>query len=215
MRVYGLKSSAKSFGWLLGLLFFGLTILYPPVPFSVLAAASPLASALSGLRYNFSYTLTTGGIVWQIISYLHWQSFASIPWMSRTLVTEFAPYCFVPVTLPLCALVLWPRLVDYAARPTIIRGVLTVLLTLISSLVLIFLLDWVGGRVLLHILSISLMGNIEVRDLISVIWMTAIIQSVLFALPFLVIGGLLAWLQGYREDRLRSARRNASVTRQE
>ena len=79
--------------------------------------------------------------------------------------------------------------------------VLTMLLALLSSLLLVFLLDWVGGRVLLYLVRVSLTGNIEIRSLISLIWMTSIIQSTVLALPCLAVGGLLAWRQGYLETR--------------
>ena len=222
MRVYGLTSPVKSLGWLLGIICLGLALLYPPVPglyqsfpdFS-LSVSLPLERAFWDWHSNFSYVLATGGVVWQVIVYLHRQSFAGTIGNSRTLFSEFAPICFVPVTLTLSALILWRRVVDYAPRPTIVRGVLAVLFALLSSLLLVFLLDWVGGRALLYFVRISLTGNIEIRSLISVIWITSIVQTIVLALPCLAVGGLLAWRQGYLETRARSLRRNTRTARQE
>jgi len=208
MRVYGLKSSAKSLGWLAGLIFFALAVLYPSFPgLSNSLGYSPGTNIVSIWQYDFTILFTSGGIAWHVVEYLRWQTFANSPWTLRTMFTEFSPYCFVPITLPISVILLWRRLVDEAVRPTIVRGVLTALSALICSLALVFLLDWLGGHALLYMLSISLMANLEVRALISEIWITALFQSVLLLLPCLVLGGLIAWRQGRLETRASFARR--------
>ncbi|HXR64763.1 MAG TPA: hypothetical protein VN729_02495, partial [Ktedonobacteraceae bacterium] len=130
MRVYGLKSPAKSLGWLLGLIIFGLAILYPPVPRSGFSFYSFYASPTTLSTW---YGLTTGGIGWHVIAYIRWQTIVNNPWTLRTMFTEFSPYCFVPVTLPISVIILWRKLVDEAVRPTIVRGVLTTLSALVCS----------------------------------------------------------------------------------
>lgn len=206
MRVYGLKLPMKSQGWLLAVICFGLAVLHPP--FSGLSASGnlPFDSAAFGWRFNFSSLLATGGIAWHVISYLHWRSMF-YPSSDRMLVTLFAPYCFVPVVLALCVAILWRRLVDYAQSPTILRGVLSVLFALISSLVLIFVLDQIGGRMFIYTTHISFTGNLEVRALMTNVWITAVVQSALLALPCLIIGGLLAWRQRRLESHMGFARR--------
>jgi hypothetical protein len=210
MRVYGLKSSAKSLGWLAGLIFFALAVLYPSFPsLSNSLEYAPNLNIVSVWQDNFTALLTSGGIAWHVIEYLRRQTIANNPWTLRIMFTEFSPYCFVPVALPISVILLWRRLVDEAVRPTIVRGVLTALSALICSLALVFLLDWVGGHALLYMLRISLMANLEIRALISEIWTTALFQSVLLLLPCLVLGGLIAWRQGRLETRASFARRTA------
>lgn len=192
MRVYGLKSPVKNLGWLLGGLFFLLAAFYPPFPSVGMYGSFVPTQVLSGWVYDLSQVATTGGLGWHILSYIRWQHFASVSWTGRTLFTEFAPYSFVPVILPLCSIIIWRLLVYNAERPTVIRGLLAVLLALASSLLLVFLLAWVGGRVLLYILSISPRGAFTARSLISFVWGVSIAQSVWFLLPCLVLGGALA-----------------------
>src|SRR5260370_21476877 len=108
---------------------------------------------------------------------MQWQTFAHSAWTGRLLFSTFAPYCFVPVTLPICIIIMWRKLVYRDKRPTIVRGLLAVLCALALSLFLIFLLDWVGGRALLYALSISARGSLAVRGLISQVWSISIVQS--------------------------------------
>jgi hypothetical protein len=196
MRVQGLKSPGKSLGWLLSLIFFGIAILYPSFPSQVIALAYPGGyTPISAWAYSFNYVFATGGIVWQVISYLRRQAVAPNPWSGRTLFINFSPYCFVPVILPLCALLLWRLLVTHSVRPTIVRGLLAVMCAFASTLLLIFLLDQGGARVLLSILSLSYRGNLEARVVMTTIWETALLQAALFFLPYLAIGSALAWWQ--------------------
>lgn len=190
MRIYGLKSPVKNLSWLLGSLFFLLIAFYPR--FYIAGLDNNPASSMASI---FSETISLGGVGWRLLMYIIWRTPGDISWTGRALFTYLAPYCFVLVTLPACSVVIWQRLVYNAELPTVLRGLLAVLLSLICSLLLAFVLDWVGGRVLLHILTISLNGNIEARGLISLTLQVAIAQTVLLLIPCLIIGGALAWWQ--------------------
>jgi hypothetical protein len=196
MRVYGLKSSAKNLGWLVGLSFFLLAILFPPLPTTTLYyIGNSLNRDMANWVYTFFYTGAFGALAWRIEDYMQWQAYVHAPATGRLLFESFAAYCFVPVALPICSLIAWHFLVHRAKRPTILLGLLAVVLTMIGALLLVFLLDQVGGRLLLSVLSISGRGNLEVDGVISNVWMTAISQIAWFLLPCLWIGALLAWWQ--------------------
>ncbi len=222
MRIYGLTSPFKSQGWLLSVIYLGLAILYlpipglpQPIPYFAMAINGPLAGMWYGWHENFSYVLSTGGVVWQVLAYLRERNTLNLVWSGRALFVQFAPVCFVPVTLAVSAFFLWRRGVDYAPRPTVTRGVLAASLSLLVSLALIFLLDLIGGRVFLYIIQVSITTNIEIRSLISIIWVISLIQSIILALPCLAAGGLLAWRQRHLEARLTALRRNSLTARQE
>lgn len=207
MRVHGLKSPGHHFGWLMGLFCFGLAILYPALPRGLFLSGYPgSGSPLADWSYLFvNSILASGGIVWHIISYLHWQTFVLNPWTARTLFAEFAPFCFVPIVLPLCVWLFWSRLVTHSIRtPTTWRGVESVLLALVCAGVLIYLLDQIGGRVLLHIMYVTLTANLEIRGLMEIIWRISVGQLVLLAFPLLALGGGLARYQQLHETRPRS-----------
>ncbi|HEY0756653.1 MAG TPA: hypothetical protein VGD98_22055 [Ktedonobacteraceae bacterium] len=210
MRVYGLTSSVKSLGWLVGVALFSLAILYPPFSSLPFSGLSYFDISLYGWRYNFLRDLQTGGLVWHILTYLHWRS-PEEPMNRYIWLTTFLPYCFVAVTLPLCSLFSWRRLVDYAVRPTIGRGVLAILLALWASLALIFVLDCLCGKAMLYLFSFPFYTNLEARALISAIWITAVVQSALLSLPCLALGGLLARRQSYLETRLKARRIAARI----
>ena len=194
MRVYGLKLFVKNLGWLVGLCFFLVAVLFPPLPIQALSYGGFAASRQS---YLFLYTGSAGGIFWHLRDYLQWQAYVHNPSNGRTLFTDFAPYCFVPVTLPICTIIAWHWLVSRAKYPNMlaVRSLLAVVVALVSSLILVYLLDVIGGHLLLSVLSVRGVGNVEVRDLISGVWLTAISQSTWFLLPCLGIGALLAWWQ--------------------
>ena len=213
MRVYGLRLPAKSLGWLVGMICFGLAILYPPLMGIPMYGSIPFNGLMGGWRYDFSYLLQTGGIFWHIVAYLRWQHMTFSPISLRTLVTLFAPYAFVPVTLPVCLLFCWRYGVDYAPRPSIWRGILAALCGLCVSLVLVFVLDQVGGRMVIYSTHISYTGNLAVRSVIGSVWNAAILQSFLLVLPCLGLGGLLAWRQRQLEARFAFARRVPVNTR--
>jgi hypothetical protein len=229
MRVYGLKAPGHHFGWLISLFCFGLAILYPPLPGELLnsayASGSPLAvwnfmfpggSPLASWHYVFFQSIPgSGGIAWQLIHYIRWQTYALTSWSGRTMFVEFAPFSFVPIILPVCVLLLWQRLVTNAIRtPTIWRGLASVLLAFVSTGALIFLLDQVGGRVFLHIVYVSLTANLEVRELMDIIWLTSLGQLALFLLPLLALGGGLARYQQRHETRPRSRPRPSASASQ-
>lgn len=196
MRVYGLRSPVKSFGWLVGVICFGMAVLYPSFPGLLLSLSSPAGgSTIAAWAYSFVHVLASGGLVWHIASYLRWQAVVSSPWTSRAMFVEFSPLCFLPAMLPFSVLLSWRWLVTYAASPTIFRGLLSVILAFACSLALVFLLDQVGGRIMLHVLFISFATNLEIRGLMATIWKTAVIQSAFLALPSLAVGGVLAWHQ--------------------
>lgn len=212
MRVYGLKSPVRNLAWLLGGLLFLLAVLYPPfsrsMSYSGYSTGVTFASWMSGILS----VLATGGPVWHILSYLRWQSLAQIPATGRDIFSEFAPSCFIPLLLPFCSILLWRWLVYNAENPTIIRGLLAVLLALVSSLFLTFLLDEIGGRILLSILSLSGRGNLEARGLMATVWDTSLAQFMLLLIPCLVVGGMLAWWQ--RRLVVRYMGRNPGSSRQ-
>ncbi|HEX7735297.1 MAG TPA: hypothetical protein VF458_10540 [Ktedonobacteraceae bacterium] len=213
MRVYGLSSSVKSLGWLLGLTLSGLIVLYPPMVGISYTYLWPFYGEGYSWRFNILYNMKTGGLAWHLLGYLHRSPYGYMSGYST--LAQCAPFLFVAVLFPLCAWLFWRRLVDYAERPTILRGMLSALLALGTSLVLTFLLDQAGGRIVLNLVNISLPRNLEIRAMISTIWITVVVQTALFALPTLVLGGLLAWLQGQREARFRARRPVLHVTREE
>ncbi len=202
MRVYGLKLSVKSQAWLLCAICFGLAVLHPPLSGLSMPDTVPFDGAAFSWRYNFFFVLQSGGIFWHVVSFVRWQGQVFVPISYRVLVPLFAPYCFVPVTLPLCALFLWRYLVDFAPRPTLVRGLLAVSLAFMASLALVFVLDQLGGRLFIYTSHISFTGNLEVRSLITTVWITSIVQSALLVLPCLATGGALAWRQRTLEGRL-------------
>jgi hypothetical protein len=177
----------KNLAWLLGSLFFLLAAFYPPLPMPILSAYTPYG----GWMYNFFQIGAAGGPGWILFSALpHWHT------LTRTfLIYELAPYCFIPVVLPLCALLSWKFLVYRANRPTLLRGLMAVVLASVLSLIGVFLLDWIGGRVYLTLFPASPLGALTARGLISQAWYNAIAQSALLLLPCLVIGGALAFWQ--------------------
>ncbi len=206
MRVYGLKGPGHQTGWWLSLFCLGLAILYPALPRTLLSLGYPgQGGPLERWGYLFVHSiLASGGIVWQFVSYLHWQTFTQNSWSARTIFTEFAPFCFVPLILPVCVLLVWNRLVTNALRPpTVWRGLASVLLATICAGAFIFLLVQIGGRVLLHLMFVSLYANLEIRALMEITWLTALGQLALFVLPLLALGGYLAWHQQRRETRPR------------
>lgn len=212
MRVYGLSSPVKSLGWLLRLIFAGLLVLYPPIAGISYADLWPAYGEGYTWHFNVLYNMKTGGLVWHLLEYLHRPPYGYISGYST--LAQCAPFLFIAVLFPLCARLFWRRLVDYAERPTILRGMLAAVLALGTALVLTYLLDWVGGRIVLHLAYVSLPRNLEIRAMISTIWITAVVQTALFALPALALGGLLAWFQGQREARFRARRPALNVTRE-
>lgn len=198
MRVYHLKPPVKSLGWLVGLSFFLLATLFPPLPVATLyTIGNSINREFGAWVYTFFYTGAFGGLAWRLQAYLQWQTFARSPLTGRLLFTQFAPYAFVPVTLTISTLIVWRWLVYRAQRPTVfvLRGLWAVVLAFAFSLLLVYLLDEVGGHLLLSALSLSGRGNLEVEGLLTSIWATALAQSAWFFLPCLVIGELLAWWQ--------------------
>ena len=197
MLISGLKSPVKNLAWLLGGLFFVLAIFYPPLP--GLAMHIPTLSDffyVSTAGHTFSSTLFSGGIVWQVLQDMHNHMF-----INYEQLYFLVPSCALPVLLALSAIVVWRFLVTREFRPTRLRCLLAVLVSEVLALMLVFLLFWIGGKVLLTIFPLSIHGALIARGLVSLIWTTALAQSVLLLIPCLLIGGLLSiwqeklWLQ--------------------
>lgn len=187
MRVFGLKPPVKNLAWRLGGLFFLFAVFYPQLPIPM---ASLYTTYDSNWTYDFLQVGATGGPGWQLLSALRWHTLTR-----STLIYDISPYCFMPVVLPLCAILSWKFLVYRAERPTLIRGLGAVLLAMILSLLTVFLLDWIGGRIFLTIFPASPRGALVARGLISLAWSNAIAQSILLLIPCLIVGGVLAYWQ--------------------
>jgi hypothetical protein len=129
----------------------------------------------------------TGGIGWQLLYRINVQ-YLNI----RSLFEDVLPYCFVPVTLPLCTIVVWSFLATRETRPTLLRGLLAVLASVALSIVLVFLLDWVGVKALLTVFPLSSRAAIEVRGVSAQAWSNALVQSGLLLVPCLIIGGVFS-----------------------
>lgn len=212
-----MKKPCKSLGWLLGPLFLGLVVGYPPAYGFSLAGTWIFTIAYHGWIENVIEDLRVGGVAWHMLAYqqmqaagydhmayiinvpgiaFHSGTVSVSPTEGFTSLMQILPYCAVALAFPLCSWLLWRKCVDDAERPTMLHGVGTAFLALIASLVLIFLLDRVGGSVMLRLASLDdPTTNYKIQLLIQSIWITAVIQTVLFALPALILGGLLAWCQ--------------------
>lgn len=194
MRINGAKLFIKNLGWLVGLCFFLLAVFFPSLPASVFYQASTVFRPQSSL---FLYTGSSGGIFWHVRDYLQWQSYVHNPSNGRTLFTDFAPYCFIPVTLFISTIITWQWIVSRPKDPKllIVRSLLAAVVAFVGSLILTYLLDVVGGHLLLAVISVRGVGNLEIRDLISGVWQTSISQAIWLFLPCLGLGALLAWWQ--------------------
>lgn len=197
MQTYHAKP-LRSPGWLLGITFFLLTAFYPSLPSIV-----PYNGYDTGWSYDFFHLGAAGGVGTQIFSYFFLRRLPYIMGFvaGRTIFMNFALYSFLPIILPLCILLTWRLLVYRASHPTIARGILAVLIAFVLSLVLIFLLDEIGGRALLYVLALPGNGSVEARSMMAGAWTVATVQSAWFLLPCLLLGGLAAWWQ---ESRWRS-----------
>jgi len=197
MLISGLKSPVKNLAWLLGGLFFLLSVFYPPLPAPVVNVFyQPGLVFAPSTTYVFFHSVISGGIGWQVLRDLHTHIL-----IDYTQLYDLAPFCALPVLLSLSAIVVWRFLVTREFRPTLLRCLLAVLVSEVLALVLVFLLFWVGGKVLLTVFPVSIHAALIARGLISLTWTTALAQSILLFVPCLVIGGLLSiwqekfWLQ--------------------
>lgn len=194
MRINGAKLFIKNWGWLVGLCFFLLAIFFPPLP------PARMLYYRGGPGALYIYEGTWGGIfwhVWDVRAYLQWQFFARNPSAGRILLTEFAPYGFVPVALLIFTIISWRWIVSRAKNSNllVLRGLLAVVVAFVCSLILAYLLGVVGGHLLLAAISVHGIGQVEIEGLISGVWQTSISQAIWLFLPCLVIGALLAWWQ--------------------
>jgi hypothetical protein len=172
--------------WLMGTLVLILALLLPPRSFFYRLLIDDL-NLKSLFPFLIHYYPMPGGLIGQLRNYLLLAGTSSAE--AGDFLVALVASCLATLSLMLCLMFFWRRLVDRTPRPTLLRVLLTTFIAVGSSLVLTLLLCSI------EFIAVAALVNKESQ--VWAILLTALILFVaqLLFVPILFIGGaiLVKW----------------------
>ncbi len=172
--------------WLMGALVLIPAILLPPRSFFYRLLIDTL-NLKSLFPFLMNYYPMPGGLAGQVLNYTRLSGAHSAG--AGDFLVALVASCLATLSLTLCLMFFWRRLVDRMPRPTLLRVLLTVLAAVGSSLVLTLILCFIGAAA-----SVAFVNKASQVGALLLTTVILFITQLLFA-PILFIGGaiLVKW----------------------
>jgi hypothetical protein len=172
--------------WQMGTLVLILAILFPPRSFFYRLLIDDL-NLKNLFPFLMHYYPMPGGLIGQLRNYMQLAGTNSSA--AGDFLVALVASCLATLSLTLCLMFFWRRLVDRTARPTLLRVLLTTLVSVASSLVLTLFLCTIESVVVVALVNKE-----------SQVWAVLLTELILFIaqllfIPILFSGGtiLLKW----------------------